>query len=92
MHAALREGFGLPLLEAVRLGTPVVVTSSAVPRALAGHVQTFPPRDAAAMARAIESALRGEQRASADAAREATAMLTWDRCTAMTAEVYRRFL
>ena len=92
VHAALREGFGLPLLEAVRLGTPVVATSSAVPHDLAQHVRTFPPKDAAAMARAIENVVRGSQPAMADAARAATAMLTWDRCAAMTADVYRRFL
>ena len=92
VHAALREGFGLPLLEAVRLGTPVVVTSSAVPHVLAEHVQTFSPRDAAAMARAIESVLRGDWRARAAAAQAATASLTWDRCAKLTADVYRRFL
>lgn len=92
VHAALREGFGLPLLEAVRLGTPVVAAASAVPQPLQGHVRTFAAGDAAELARAIEGVLRGEEDARAAAAREATAALTWDRCVSRTAEVYRRYL
>lgn len=92
VHAALREGFGLPLLEAVRLGTRVIAARSAVPQPLQGHVRTFAPGDRAELARAIEAVLRGEEREAALRAREATAMLTWDRCAALTADVYRRLL
>jgi glycosyltransferase involved in cell wall biosynthesis len=92
IHAALREGFGLPLLEAVRMGTPVICAQSSVPSALRAHVQTFAPGDAEALARAIERAVRGEMREPAARAKRETAQLTWDRCAARTVEVYRRFL
>ena len=92
VHAALREGFGLPLLEAARLGTPVVAAQSAVPQPLREYVRTFAPGDAAAMARAIEAVLRGDEDGRVAAARDATADLTWDRCVRETADVYRRFL
>jgi glycosyltransferase involved in cell wall biosynthesis len=92
VHAALREGFGLPLLEAVRLGTPVVAAQNSVPQPLRGVVRMFAPHDHAALARGIESAMRGELCQAALGARDATAMLTWDRCVAQTAEVYRRLL
>ena len=92
VHAALREGFGLPLLEAASLGTPIVVAEGAVPRPLRPVVRTFVAEDAAGLARAIESALsqgRGELVARA---REVASGLTWDRCAQRTIEVYRRCL
>jgi glycosyltransferase involved in cell wall biosynthesis len=92
VHAALREGFGLPLLEAVRMGTPVICAQSSVPSVLRTHVQTFAPGDAGALARAIERVMGGEMREPADRAQRETAHLTWDRCAALTADVYRRFL
>lgn len=92
VHAALREGFGLPLLEAVRLGTPVIAAAPAVPEPLRDRVATFPAGDADALARAIESAVRGEAKTRVEEARMATAELTWDRCAERTADVYRRLL
>ncbi len=41
VHAALREGFGLPLLEATRVGTPVICAQTSVPDVLREHVQDF---------------------------------------------------
>jgi glycosyltransferase involved in cell wall biosynthesis len=92
VHAALREGFGLPLLEAVRMGTPVICAESSVPSVLREHVETFAPGDATSFAHAIERALRGELCARAERAQRETAELTWDYCAALTANVYRRFL
>jgi len=92
VHAALREGFGLPLLEAVRMGTPVICAETSVPSILREHVETFAPGDSASLARAIERTLRGELRERAERAQRETAALTWDRCAALTADVYRRFL
>ncbi|MBV8074481.1 MAG: glycosyltransferase family 4 protein [Candidatus Eremiobacteraeota bacterium] len=92
VHPALLEGFGLPLLEAARLGTPAIASDSAVPEVLRPHVRTFATGDADGLARAVEAALRGEQKESAEEARTATASLTWDACARATAALYRRLL
>lgn len=92
VHPALVEGFGLPLLEAARLGTPAIASDSAVPDVLREHVRTFAAGDAEGLARAVEAAMRGEERARAERAREATAGLTWDACARATAGLYRRLL
>ncbi|MGH7660507.1 MAG: glycosyltransferase family 4 protein [Vulcanimicrobiaceae bacterium] len=91
-HAALREGFGLPLLEAAKLGTPVVACGSAVPVPLREAVRTFPAGDAAAMTRAIEETLDDRSGELVRKARLVADALTWDRCVQRTVEVYRRFL
>jgi len=91
VHAALREGFGLPLLEAVRMGTPVICAEPSVPSILREQVEAFAAGDSAGLARSIERALRGELRERSERARSQTAGLTWDRCAALTADVYRRF-
>lgn len=92
VHAALREGFGLPLLEAASLGTPLVVAEGAVPQPMRPVVHTFKSRDAADLSRTIEAVLDGAGRELAVAAREVAASLTWDRCAQRTADVYRRCL
>jgi glycosyltransferase involved in cell wall biosynthesis len=91
-HAALREGFGLPLLEAAKLGTPVVASLQAVPAPLRDVVRTFPAGDAAAMARAIEETLDDPSGDLPLRARAVADALTWDRCAQRTVEIYRRFL
>ncbi len=90
VHPALCEGFGLPLLEAAAVGTPVIACTDSVPAVLRPHVDVFPPRDVrtlgALMARAVsEPAPREEARLFART-------LTWDRCAERTAEVYRTVL
>ena len=92
VHAALREGFGLPLLEAASLGTPIVVAEGAVPRPLRPVVRTFAAEDAAGLARAIESALSDSGGELVARAREVASGLTWDLCAQRTIEVYRRCL
>jgi glycosyltransferase involved in cell wall biosynthesis len=94
VHAALREGFGLPLLEAMRVGTPVIAAAQSVPSVLAGHVQTFPAGDVdaarALFARVLDDPMRARDRAAH--ARTETTYLTWERTVQATADVYREFL
>jgi len=95
VHPALREGFGLPMLEALSAGTPVIAASGAVPAVLAGLVDAFAPGDVAALAWFLAFALDGpalRALAGSTAAREAIESLTWERTVRATADVYRELL
>ncbi len=94
VHPALREGFGLPLLEALRAGTPVIASDQATPAVLAPYVHAYAAHDAVALRalllRAVEQP--GVFAADAERACEATAHLTWERTARATADVYRELL
>lgn len=92
-HPALREGFGLPLLEAMRCGAPVVASRPAMPGILAPHAVLVDPHDTPAWTAAFATLLADPNaaRAAAAAARAATQHLTWERTARLTADVYREF-
>ncbi len=94
MHPALREGFGLPLLEALRAGTPAIAAEPATPAVLKPYVHRYPAHDVAALRALLLRAV--EHRAAfardTERAREATAHLTWERTVRATAGVYRELL
>ena len=57
------EGFGLPVMEALQLGTPVIATDLPVYREIAGDRPLYlPPTDKAAWKAAVESLAGGQQR------------------------------
>jgi glycosyltransferase involved in cell wall biosynthesis len=94
VHPALREGFGLPLLEALRAGTPVIAAEPAIPAVLRPYVTSFPGGDAAVLSEALIAVLDdpGTHRAAAERAREATLALNWERTVRATADVYRELI
>ncbi|MGO9343675.1 MAG: glycosyltransferase family 4 protein [Acidimicrobiales bacterium] len=58
-YPALEEGFGLPALEALACGTPLVTTSGSAMSELAGGAALLvAPRDQSALAAAIDEAVR----------------------------------
>lgn len=71
------EGFGLPVVEAMTLGTPVVIGPEPATREVSGG-HAFEARDwsAEALATAVEQALRASPAALA-AARDHAATMTW---------------
>lgn len=94
VHPALREGFGLPMLEAMRAATPVIAADTAVPEVLAEHVQTFAATDVLALRALLDAALADPHAMliRGRGARDATDELTWEATALATAGVYRRFL
>jgi glycosyltransferase involved in cell wall biosynthesis len=94
VHPALIEGFGLPMLEAMRAGAPVIASHGALPTVLAPHAFAFESDDPdelrALLVRALQD--RDRFRTAAEAAQAATAYLTWERTARATAAIYREFV
>jgi glycosyltransferase involved in cell wall biosynthesis len=89
-HPAWYEGFGLPPLEAMACGTPVVVSdSSSLPEVVADAGLVVPAGDANAWRKALEKVL-GDTELAADLRRRGilrAAEFSWSRSAAMTWEV-----
>jgi glycosyltransferase involved in cell wall biosynthesis len=91
---ALREGFGLPLLEAMAAGCPAIACENAVPRVLAPAALRFPAGDRERLA-ALLREVAGDEGLRARLVKvglEIARSLTWDRCAQATADVYREVL
>jgi glycosyltransferase involved in cell wall biosynthesis len=92
VYPSLYEGFGLPLIEAMASGTPVLASHEAsIPEVLGGAGLLLDARDVAAWREAIirivnDEALRRDLRARG-LARAAT--YTWQRTAQITLSVYR---
>jgi len=91
VHPALVEGFGLPMLEATVLGTPVVASTSSLPSILAPYATTFAPHDMLALRATLTDVIANPAPYRRRAAEGSVAMraYTWDRFAAATAVVYR---
>jgi glycosyltransferase involved in cell wall biosynthesis len=84
---SLYEGFGLPCLEAMACGTPVVAADrGALPETCGGAALLVDPDDGDALAGAAEiAATDGRRRAElVDAGLRRSAELTWDRAARAT--------
>ncbi|MGH7715900.1 MAG: glycosyltransferase family 4 protein, partial [Vulcanimicrobiaceae bacterium] len=91
VQSALLEGFGLPFVEAMALGCPVIATTTSIPEPVEPVSLHFSPGDVEG-ARAQIERLLGDTALRADLVERGSTVarsLTWDRTARATAEVYR---
>jgi glycosyltransferase involved in cell wall biosynthesis len=91
VYPSLYEGFGLPPLEAMACGTPVISSNAAsLPEVVGDAALLVDPSDTAALAQALRAALT-EPSLRADLRQRGlsrAAQFSWERCAAETLAVY----
>ncbi|MCG6577257.1 glycosyltransferase family 1 protein [Pseudomonas sp. AF32] len=95
LFPSLYEGFGLPVLEAMASGTPVITTRcSAMPEVAASAGNYCQPDDPQgmrdAMCRLIEDRLHWQ--ACREAGLQQAALFSWERCAKVTVHAYHQVL
>ena len=92
VYPSLFEGFGLPILEAMACGIPVVASTADALREVGGDAVLYaPPRDPGELSRQIERALDDEplRERSLVAGPDRAAAFSWETAAAKTAEAVR---
>ncbi|MFV3331463.1 glycosyltransferase family 4 protein [Pseudomonas sp. NY15437] len=89
---SLYEGFGLPVLEAMQSGVPVVCSdSSSLPEVAGKAALSCPPEDVEQMSTLLLQGLEDEvwRRAAKAAGLDQAAQFSWKRCALGTQQVYK---
>jgi glycosyltransferase involved in cell wall biosynthesis len=89
LYPSLYEGFGLPVLEAMACGTPVVTSRGGATEEIAGGAAVLvDPRDPESIAAGIDEADRRRRELVAAGAARA-AMFTWRRSADIVEDLWR---
>ncbi len=95
VYPSIYEGFGLPPLEAMACGAPVIASNIATFRETLGSAaQLFEPNDVEGLARSIVEILGDEdrRRTLSRSGLEQAAKFSWERTAQLTFEVYREVM
>jgi glycosyltransferase involved in cell wall biosynthesis len=95
LHVALYEGFGLPILEAMRAGLPVVTSNYGAMREIGeGVARLVNPLDVNEVAAALQRVLVDDplRRRMVEAGRRRADTFSWERAVDGTVEAYRQAL
>lgn len=95
VYPSLYEGFGIPPLEAMSCGCPVVCSdTSSLPEVVGDAAELFDPAQAASLCAALERVCLDESRRSelVAAGLARVPQFSWERCAAATAQAYQRLL
>lgn len=90
---SIYEGFGLPVLEAMQCGTPVVCSnSSSIPEVAGDAALYFDPLEKDEISAALLTIYQDERlrRSLAEKALHRATMFTWRRCAEQTIQAYQR--
>ena len=95
VYPSIYEGFGLPPLEAMACGTPVIVSNrSALPEVVGEAGLLIDPFDVEDLAASMGAMLLNPELARhyARAGKDRAAQFSWDRCASQTLTVYEEIL
>lgn len=95
VYPSLYEGFGIPPLEAMAAGCPVITSNaSSLPEVVGDAGEYFDPAVEADMAAAIARVLQSPKRRRQliENGRVRQALFNWDKCAAETLAIYEKFL
>ncbi len=92
LYPSIYEGFGLPPIEAMASGVPIIVSNrSCLPEVTCGAAMMINPDDTEGFAAAIAKGLEDDtwRRDAIDLGLKVAAGYTWEKCVDQTVQVYR---
>ncbi len=95
IYPSLYEGFGLPIVEAMYCGCPVICSNiSAMPEVAGNAALYFDPTSCDSMQEVLETFITtaGLARKLREKGRQRARLFTWERCVRQTLAVYQRWL